>query len=116
MLNQRLLTDGLGNCDSKADFLDWVDESEMSAQRQDMIHSILDSWSEPPVTVPGFENEEPVAATKTGDEEEDFMSMLNDDEEEDADLFGGTASAAGKAAVVDPATARRNLSSFDFSL
>lgn len=116
MLNQRLLTDGLGNCDSKADFLDWVDESEMSPQRQDMIHAILDPWSEPPVNVPGFESEAPVAATKTGDEEEDFMSMLNDDEEEDADLFGGTASAAGKAAVVDPATARRNLSSFDFSL
>lgn len=116
MLNQRLLTDGLGNCDSKADFLEWVDDSEMSPQRQDMIHAILDPWTEPPVTVPGFENEGPVAGTSTGDEEEDFMNMLNDDEEEDTDLFGQTASAAGKAAVVDPATARRNLSSFDFSL
>ena len=54
--------------------------------------------------------------TKTGDEEDDFMSQLNDDEEEDTDLFGGTATSAGKAAVVDSATARRNLSSFDFSL
>ena len=116
MLNQRLLTDGLGNCESKADFLEWVDDSEMSTKRQDMIHAILDPWTEPPVTVPGFENDGPVAGTTTGDEEEDFMNMLNDDEEEDADLFGGTASAAGKAAVVDPATARRNLSSFDFSL
>lgn len=116
MLNQRLLTDGLGNCESKADFLEWVDDSEMSTKRQDMIHAILDSWTEPPVTVPGFENDGPVAGTTTGEEEEDFMNMLNDDEEEDTDLFGQTASAAGKAAVVDPATARRNLSSFDFSL
>lgn len=116
MLNQRLLTDGLGNCESKADFLEWVDDSEMSEKRQDMIHAILDPWTEPPVTIPGFENDGPVAGTTTGEEEEDFMNMLNDDEEEDTDLFGQTASAAGKAAVVDPATARRNLSSFDFSL
>lgn len=116
MLNQRLLTDALGNCDDKADFLDWVDDSEMSAQRQDMIHAILDPWTEPPVTIPGFEDEGPVAGAKTGDEEDDLLSMLNDDEEEDVDLFGGTATAAGKAAVVDPATARKNLSSFDFSL
>ena len=116
MLNQRLLTDGLGNCENKADFLEWVDDSEMSEKRQDMIHAILDPWTEPPVTGPGFENDGPVAGTTTGDEEEDFMNMLNDDEEEDTDLFGQTASAAGKAAVVDPATARKNLSSFDFSL
>ena len=116
MLNQRLLTDGLGNCEGKADFLEWVDDSEMSPQRQDMIHAILDPWTEPPVSVPGFESEGPVAGTSTGDEEDDFMNMLNDDEEEDTDLFGQTASAAGKAAVVDPATARKNLSSFDFSL
>lgn len=116
MLNQRLLTDGLGNCEGKADFLEWVDDSEMSEKRQDMIHAILDPWTEPPVTIPGFENDGPVAGTTTGEEEEDFMNMLNDDEEEDTDLFGQTASAAGKAAVVDPATARRNLSSFDFSL
>ena len=116
MLNQRLLTDGLGNCDSKEDFLEWVDDSEMSQERQDMIHSILDGWSEPPVTIPGFEDDEPVAPTKTGEEEEDLLSMLNDDEEEDVDLFGASATSAGKAAVVDPATARRNLGSFDFSL
>ena len=96
--------------------MDWVDDSEMSEKRRNMIHSILDGWSEPPVTIPGHENEGPVAPTKTGDEEEDLLSMLDDDEEEDVDLFGNTASAAGKAAVVDAATARRNLSSFDFSL
>ena len=116
MLNQRLLTDALGNCDGKADFLDWVDDSEMSAQRRDMIHAILDGWAEPAVTIPGFENDSPVAPTKTGDEDEDILNMLNDDEEEDVDLFGGSATAAGKAAVVDPATARRNLGAFDFSL
>lgn len=116
MLNQRLLTDALGNCDGKADFLDWVDDSEMSAQRRDMIHAILDGWAEPAVTIPGFENDTPIAPTKTGDEDEDILNMLNDDEEEDVDLFGGSATAAGKAAVVDPATARRNLGAFDFSL
>jgi hypothetical protein len=116
MLNQRLLTDGLGNCDGKEDFLEWVDDSEMSEERQDMIHSILDSWTEPDVTVPGFESEGPVAGTKTGDEDDDLMKMLNDDDEEDVGLFNGTATSAGKAAVVDAATARRNISSFDFSL
>ena len=116
MLNQRLLTDGLGNCDGKEDFLEWVDDSEMSEARQDMIHAILDSWQEPDITIPGFENEGPVVGTKTGDEDDDLLKMLDDDDEEDAGLFNGTASAAGKAAVVDAATARRNIGALDFSL
>ena len=115
MLNQRLLTDGLCNCDGKADFLDWVDDSEMSVKRQDMIHSILDHWQEPAITIPGFENEAPAKAA-VSTETDDILSLLDDDEEVDTELFPNSSSAAGKAAVVDAATARRNLSSFDFSL
>lgn len=128
MLNQRLLTDALeGTGYSKEEFLDWVDnESNMLDKDIAMIHEILDQWIEPTVTVPtdGTEDGNAEEADMGGDtvasvedsDNADFFSQLAGDEEDDTDLFGSTATAAGKAAVVSAQDALDRIRSFDFSL
>jgi hypothetical protein len=129
MLNQRSITDGLllaGN--SKARFLNWVDNSSDFLQKDiDMIHEILDSWVEPDVQAPVSGTEAEVetgtsatatnGSTTTPTDETDFDSVFGSDgEETDSDLFGSTASAAGSAAKVSAADALNRIKGFDFRI
>ena len=128
MLNQRAITDALmSHGYNKAKFLNWVDKySKFLDKDRDMIHDILDTWSELDVAVPTGNNAasassetgstEQVAATDSTDEG-DFDSIFGEGgEESDEDLFGSTASEAGKAARVSAADALSRIQSFDFSL
>lgn len=128
MLNQRAITDGLlANGSSKDEFLYWVDnESDFLPKNIQMIHEILDSWIEPEVTAPSNGNtsiEDDTAATTAinvtaNDDSDDFDSLLDgtEGEETDTDLFGSTASAAGKAAKVSAVDALNRIKTFDFTL
>ena len=127
MLNQRALTDALmSHGYNKQKFLNWVDKYSKFLQKdKDMIHEILDSWTEPDVTAPG-ENTPAAGASepavtdntrKATTDETDFDSVFgNSGEETDSDLFGSTASAAGHAAKVSAADALARIKGFDFSL
>jgi hypothetical protein len=130
MLNQRSITDGLmfaGH--SKDRFLRWVDEDSGFLQKnKEMIHEILDPWVEPDVQVPNGATTNSAAATndpnsttsaskQTTGTLDDFESKFGAGGDElDTDLFGSTASNAGKAAKVNAADALRRIQSFDFSL
>ena len=132
MLNQRSLTDALmSHGYSKDKFLAWVDKySRFLDKDKKMIHDILDSWIEPDVTVPNAgtnaaaditADAEAETATQqaaaTDENEMDFDSVFGTDgDESDSDLFGSTASAAGRAAKVSAADALNRIKSFDFSL
>ena len=130
MLNQRALTDALmSHGYSKQKFLNWVDKySKFLEKDKQMIHEILDQWNEPEVRVPtddeedmvatsnGATNNNSTAATTTTDNN-DFDSVFGDaGDETDDDLFGNTASAAGKAAKVSAADALNRIKNFDFTL
>ena len=127
MLNQRAITDALmAHGYSKDKFLNWVDKySKFLDKDKNMIHEILDSWTEPEVTLPsGTETSsnsdsstsKPQPETK---DETDFDSVFGTEVDEvDTELFGGTttASEAGKAAKVSAAEAINRIKNFDFSL
>jgi hypothetical protein len=128
MLNQRAITDALmSHGYNKAKFLNWVDKySKFLDKDREMIHDILDSWSELDVAVPSGNNTAS-ASSDAGDtaqtndtgsaDEGDFDSIFGEGgEESDEDLFGSTASEAGKAARVSAADALSRIQSFDFSL
>lgn len=128
MLNQRAITDALmSHGYNKDKFLNWVDKySKFLDKDKEMIHSILDNWVEPEVTVPGANStdvtqtaEAPAennSATSSA-ESDDFDSVFGaEGEEVDDDLFSSTASNAGKAARVSAADALNRIKAFDFSL
>lgn len=123
MLNQRAITDALmSHGYSKDKFLAWVDKySKFLDKDKEMIHEILDSWTELDVTVDGNSSLGSVNTdtTTTSDTEDDsdFDSIFGDEgEETDTDLFGTTTSAAGKAAKVSAADALNRIKNFDFTL
>lgn len=125
MLNQRAITDALmAHGYDKNKFLNWVDKySKFLDKDKEMIHSILDLWIEPDVTLGnGSGTSQSVAASnepqKTSSDSDDFDSVFGDDGDElDSDLFGGTtASTTGNAAKVSAADAVNRIKSFDFSL
>ena len=126
MLNQRAITDALmAHGYDKTKFLNWVDKySKFLDKDKEMIHSILDLWIEPDVTVgnnSGASQSAPASnetANVASPESDDFDSVFGDSGDElDADLFGGTtASANGNAAKVSAADAVNRIKSFDFSL
>jgi hypothetical protein len=129
MLNQRAITDALmSHGYSKEKFLNWVDKySKFLDKDKEMIHSILDSWVEPEVVIPGeggtkapeapsseISSEE---ATANSDDSDDFDSVFGTEGEEvDDSLFNSSASNAGKAARVSAADALNRIKAFDFSL
>ena len=125
MLNQRAITDALmAHGYDKKKFLAWVDKySKFLEKDRNMIHDILDSYTEPVIVAPGAnadngdsgnnETETPNAGTSDGD----FDSVFGTDgEESDSDLFGDTTSDAGKAAKVSASEAINRIKNFDFSL
>jgi hypothetical protein len=128
MLNQRSITDALmSHGYSKEKFLNWVDKySKFLDKDKEMIHSILDNWVEPEVTLPGSgatapEQAADTSAEGTGDatgaDSDDFDSVFGTEgEEADDGLFTSTASNAGKAARVSAADALNRIKAFDFSL
>jgi hypothetical protein len=129
MLNQRALTDALmAHGYNKQKFLNWVDNfSKFLDKDKQMIHDILDSWTEPDVEVPTeggaglnteTETETTTAAGSTSaTDADDFDSIFGSEgEESDVDLFGNTASKAGQAAKVSAADALNRIKGFDFSL
>lgn len=124
MLNQRAITDALmAHGYSKAKFLNWVDKySKFLDKDKEMIHDILDSWTELDVALPDGTEQPSNTATQTNnqqtaDESDDFESIFGSDgEETDSDLFGTTANAAGAAAKVSAADALNRIKNFDFSL
>ena len=126
MLNQRAITDALmAHGYDKSKFLNWVDKySKFLDKDKEMIHSILDLWIEPDVTVgnnSGASQSAPASnetQNNASPESDDFDSVFGDSGDElDADLFGGTtASANGNAANVSAADAVNRIKSFDFSL
>ena len=125
MLNQRAITDALmSHGYSKEKFLNWVDKySKFLDKDKEMIHSILDSWVEPEVTI-GTDttkqtSETPVEDTTTAAaaDSDDFDSVFGaEGEEVDDGLFTSTASNAGKAARVSAGDALSRIKAFDFSL
>jgi hypothetical protein len=128
MLNQRAITDALmSHGYSKEKFLNWVDKySKFLDKDKEMIHSILDSWVEPEVAVPGAGGTNTTQTADTSAEEasnaanadsDDFDSVFGTEgEEADDDLFTSTASKSGKAARVSAADALNRIKAFDFSL
>jgi hypothetical protein len=127
MLNQRAITDALmAHGYSKTKFLNWVDKySKFLEKDKTMIHDILDSYVEIDIAVPGNakaakEQEQTAAPAKKGtanSDSDDFDSVFGSGgDESDTDLFGSSASAAGKAAKVSAADALNRIKSFDFSL
>ena len=128
MLNQRAITDALmAHGYNKDKFLNWVDKySKFLDKNKEMIHSILDSWVEPEVVVPGEGTANAQAAevpaeetnsTSTNTDSDDFDSVFGaEGEEVDDGLFTSTASNAGKAARVSAADALDRIKAFDFSL
>ena len=127
MLNQRAITDALmSHGYNKQKFLNWVDKhSGFLDKDKQMIHEILDQWDEPDVKAP-TDGEDAVSAndatnntsaTVTTSDSDDFDSVFGDaGEETDDDLFGNTASTAGKAAKVSSADALNRIKNFDFTL
>ncbi len=128
MLNQRSITDAIMKHGySKQKFLRWTDKlSSFLDKDKEMIHSILDNWVEPEVTLPGSgattpEQAADTSAEGTGDatgaDSDDFDSVFGTEGEEvDDGLFTSTASNAGKAARVSAADALNRIKAFDFSL
>lgn len=126
MLNQRAITDALmSHGYSKAKFLNWVDKySKFLDKDKEMIHSILDSWVEPEVAAPNANGttaaQTPAKTNNTAnaaEDSDDFDSVFGDEGEEvDNDLFGNTASNAGRAARVSAADAISRIKAFDFTL
>ncbi len=124
MLNQRAITDALmAHGYNKEKFLNWIDKySKFLDKDKEMIHSILDSWVEPEVSVPGANATQATPAAETNDvatgaDSDDFNSVFGTEGEEvDSDLFNSTASNAGKAARVSAADALNRIKAFDFSL
>ena len=125
MLNQRSITDAIMKHGySKEKFLAWVDRmSKFLDKDKEMIHEILDSWTEPDVTVPGAEGQaaqsttSATANTNSSAESDDFDSVFGaEGDETDTDLFGSSASTAGNAAKVSSADALNRIKSFDFTL
>ena len=127
MLNQRAITDALmAHGYSKDKFLNWVDKySKFLEKDKVMIHDILDSYVEMDIEVPGENNKNANASAETSTTKNtgsvtadgDFESVFGTDgEEADTDLFGNTATTAGKAARVSAADALNRIKSFDFSL
>lgn len=126
MLNQRAITDAImAHGYSKTKFLNWVDKySKFLEKDQVMIHDILDSWTEPPVTLatgtagPNTNNEttEPAQNTTTSaSDDTDFDSVFGSEgEETDSDLFGTPASTS--AAKVSATDVLNRIKSFDFTL
>jgi hypothetical protein len=112
----------------KQKFLNWVDKySKFLDKDKQMIHDILDSWTEPDVEVPTdgsagsnieAETETTTAAGSTSaTDADDFDSIFGSEgEESDVDLFGNTASSAGQAAKVSAADALNRIKGFDFTL
>ena len=124
MLNQRSITDAImKHGHDKNKFLTWVDsKSKFLDKDKEMIHEILDSWTEPEVNAPGTEKTPEVAKPKataatSNSDSDDFDSVFGGaGEETDTDLFGTTASSAGQAARVSAADAMNRIKNFDFSL
>ena len=127
MLNQRAITDALmAHGYSKAKFLNWVDKySKFLDKDREMIHNILDSYTELDIAVPGSaaeaekQNNASTSAQSTNNnsDSDDFDAVFGSDgEESDDDLFGNTASNAGNAAKVSAADALARIKAFDFSL
>lgn len=127
MLNQRSITDALmAHGYNKNKFLQWVDKfSNFLDKDKEMIHSILDSWVEPEVALPGNGANSVQTAEAPAEEtgaaanadSDDFDSVFGTEgEEADDDLFTSTASNAGKAARVSAADALNRIKAFDFSL
>lgn len=124
MLNQRAITDALmSHGYNKTKFLNWVDKySKFLEKDKLMIHDILDSWTEPDVTLQnsnGASNKTAVQPnnTQTAVDETDFDSVFGSDGEEiDTDLFGSSATTAGHASKVSAADALNRIKAFDFSL
>ena len=126
MLNQRAITDALmAHGYNKTKFLNWVDKySKFLDKDREMIHEILDPWTEPEVTLPSEGGETTTSAASntnttqaTSTDEDDFDSVFGaEGEESDSDLFGATATAAGSAAKVSAADALNRIKGFDFTL
>ena len=128
MLNQRAITDALmAHGYNKEKFLNWVDKySKFLDKDKEMIHNILDNWTEPEVTLPGADATNSTQAAKASAAEmntsanvdsDDFDSVFGTEgEESDDSLFTSTASNAGKAARVSAADALDRIKAFDFSL
>ncbi len=130
MLNQRAITDALmAHGYNKDKFLTWVDKySKFLEKDRNMIHDILDSYTEPVIVVPGEDTstDEETVSSSTGTansdagantDSNDFDSVFGDGgDESDSDLFGSSASSAGTAAKVSAADAINRIKSFDFSL
>lgn len=129
MLNQRAITDALmSHGYSKDKFLNWVDKySKFLEKDQIMIHDILDGWMEPEVVAPNGSDaisdthkaagNDSIEDNSKNADEGDFYSIFGDGgEEDDEDLFGTSASKAGKAAKVTASEVKNRIKSFDFSL
>lgn len=124
MLNQRSITDAImKHGHDKAKFLAWVDsKSKFLDKDKDMIHDILDAWTEPEVTVPGANGAAATtkpeeASTTSASDSDDFDSVFGTGgEESDTDLFGTQASPAAAGAKVSAADALDRIKNFDFSL
>ena len=125
MLNQRAITDALmSHGYSKIKFLNWVDKySKFLEKDKEMIHSILDSWTEPEVLVTG-ENEVPEAQTTSKNDSNSSTNIDSDDfdavfgtggDESDTDLFGTSATASANTKVSANDVINR-IKSFDFTL
>lgn len=124
MLNQRAITDALMAHGYKKDkFLNWVDKySKFLDKDKEMIHSILDQWVEPDVTLNGNNNTATnttsnTAASNNNVDEDDFDSVFGTNgEESDTDLFGSSNNAAQNAVKISAATVRNNIKNLDFTL
>lgn len=123
MLNQRAITDALmSHGYDKTKFLNWVDKySNFLEKDKEMLHKILDSWTEPTVTVPGDQSKATVAGapaqTNTDNTDpEDFASVFgNEGEETDTDLFGSEQTSQNTASQVTAAEAKSRIANFDFN-
>lgn len=124
MLNQRAITDALMAHGYKKDkFLNWVDKySKFLDKDKEMIHSILDQWVEPDVTLNGNNNTATnttsnTTASNNNVDEDDFDSVFGTNgEESDTDLFGSSNNAAQNAVKISAATVRNNIKNLDFTL
>ena len=126
MLNQRALTDALmAHGYSKDKFLNWIDRySNFLQKNKDVIHEILDSWTEPDIMLPtGVEEPEinkPAASSSTADNSDldgDFNSVFGDGgEETDTDLFGVQSNAKTASAKIDASEVIKRIKDFDFTL
>lgn len=128
MLNQRALTDALmAHGYNKDKFLNWIDKySNFLQKNKDVIHEILDYWTEPDVTLPTGVAEPEVTkqannttdnTTKTDTLDGDFDSIFGDGgEETDTDLFGVQSNAKTASAKIDASEVMKRIKDFDFTL